>query len=236
MTASADFFFMAAKAGSNSFGPLTMMIWISRPRTCPPSFTCSRNDFVNESIALANTATRRTDDINSRATSTVFDPSSAVVEDVPVMLPPGRARLDTRPVPTGSPAPNMTMGNFARGLLHRRDGRRRAISTGAPERDLWGDDVVVQHHAGDLTSATFDQIHARAIPRWYHRQSADCLPRFSRNALPRCSSARRPDKPAPTRSVNSSSRRDEVLYSAATPTHRLLGGYSKYSRPASAAI
>jgi hypothetical protein len=35
-------------------------------------------------------------------TSRVLEPSSAVVEDVPVMLPSGRARLATRPVPTGS--------------------------------------------------------------------------------------------------------------------------------------
>ncbi len=37
-------------------------------------------------------------------------PSSAAAPDNPVMLPPGRARLEMRPVPSGSPAGAMTIG------------------------------------------------------------------------------------------------------------------------------
>ena len=36
--------------------------------------------------------------------------SSADTSEMPVMLPPGRARLSTSPVLTGSPAPNATTG------------------------------------------------------------------------------------------------------------------------------
>jgi hypothetical protein len=46
----------------------------------------------------------------SLRSSNRFGPSSAFWVDKPVMLPPGRARLATRPVPTGSPITAGTIG------------------------------------------------------------------------------------------------------------------------------
>src|SRR5262245_44833699 len=54
--------------------------------------------------ASARTATRRADGSTSRMSSRVFAPVSADAEDKSVILPPGRTRLEMRPVPTGSPA------------------------------------------------------------------------------------------------------------------------------------
>ena len=54
--------------------------------------------------------TRRSDGSISRNSSTLFAAVSGAMLDSPVILPPGRARLATRPVPTGSPTDTMTIG------------------------------------------------------------------------------------------------------------------------------
>ena len=54
--------------------------------------------------------TRTSFGIASLSISSLFVPSSAVRLETPVTLPPGRARLATRPAPTGSPTFAITMG------------------------------------------------------------------------------------------------------------------------------
>ena len=46
----------------------------------------------------------------SVSSSIRFPANSGDCKDTPVMLPPGRDKLATKPTPTGSAAPNMTMG------------------------------------------------------------------------------------------------------------------------------
>ena len=48
--------------------------------------------------------------INSRISSRVFAANSVEVPETPVMFPPGRARVETNPLATGSPAGAITMG------------------------------------------------------------------------------------------------------------------------------
>src|SRR5215218_10582717 len=48
--------------------------------------------------------------MSSRRSSRRFAASSAIASDTPVILPPGRLRLATRPVPTGSPPATNTIG------------------------------------------------------------------------------------------------------------------------------
>src|SRR4051794_35890557 len=48
--------------------------------------------------------------MSSRRSSRRFAASSAIASDTPVILPPGRFRLTTRPVPTGSPPATNTIG------------------------------------------------------------------------------------------------------------------------------
>src|SRR5262249_13897681 len=60
--------------------------------------------------ALAKIANRRRAGTTSRKSSSRLPARSVCWSDRPVTLPPGRARLTTRPVLTGSPAPARTIG------------------------------------------------------------------------------------------------------------------------------
>ena len=62
------------------------------------------------SVALVSTAARLSDGMMSRSTPRILVPASEVVAEVPLTLPPGRAKLATSPLATGSPAPIMTIG------------------------------------------------------------------------------------------------------------------------------
>ena len=61
-------------------------------------------------FGLPMIATRRSVGTISPSSSSRFPPSSGYISDVPVMLPPGDARLVTSPAPTGSPGNNITIG------------------------------------------------------------------------------------------------------------------------------
>jgi hypothetical protein len=67
-------------------------------------------------LSLANTANRRRLGTTSRKSSTRLLTASTLWIDKPVTLPPGRARLATSPLPTGSPLATNTIGmtNVAR--------------------------------------------------------------------------------------------------------------------------
>src|SRR5262249_18319981 len=75
------------------------VVWTSRisSRTVGPS-------------TLAKIANRRRPGTNSRKSSSRLAATSVCWIDRPVTLPPGRAKLATRPVPTGSPAAAKTIG------------------------------------------------------------------------------------------------------------------------------
>jgi hypothetical protein len=62
------------------------------------------------SAGLTNTAIRAARGKSSRSSPNRFAPSSAVKKFTPVVLPPGRARLATRPSLTGSSATPNTIG------------------------------------------------------------------------------------------------------------------------------
>jgi hypothetical protein len=63
------------------------------------------------SLLFMSKPTRLTLGNASLSNSNRFPASSGLFcSDIPVMFPPGRARLATRPVPTGSPAKAITMG------------------------------------------------------------------------------------------------------------------------------
>src|SRR5215467_8574360 len=66
---------------------------------------------------LYKTATREIPGTVSLSSSSRFPLSSVENSVTPVILPPGRAMLATRPVPTGSPAPSRTMGILEVALL-----------------------------------------------------------------------------------------------------------------------
>src|SRR6185295_1818744 len=108
---------MAANAASISSSARTIATGaISMLVMRPASWTCSRIDRVNGSTGLARTATRLSDGSISRNSSTHFPAASEPILDKPVIFPPGRARLATRPVPIGSHHENR---NLTRRLLCR---------------------------------------------------------------------------------------------------------------------
>src|SRR6266700_3434528 len=110
MTASGRSFSIDAKAVSSSSLLLILTGLIVVPVASPPSFICSRKGLEKGSVALARAVTRRAHGSISRISCTLLPASSAVAEAIPVTFPPGRGRLATSPVPTGSPVSAMTIG------------------------------------------------------------------------------------------------------------------------------
>src|ERR1700681_1310193 len=110
MTASGRSFSIDAKAASNSSLLLILTGLMVVPVASPPSFICSRKGLEKGSVALARAVTRRARGSISRISCTLLPASSAVAEAIPVTFPPGRGRLATSPVPTGSPVSAMTIG------------------------------------------------------------------------------------------------------------------------------
>ncbi|MGB6915137.1 MAG: hypothetical protein WBE42_20660, partial [Pseudolabrys sp.] len=73
------------------------------PALRPACSTPSIKTLENGSAALASAATRCVEGNTSRISSTVFAGISDPPLPSPVTLPPGRPKLEIRPVPTGSP-------------------------------------------------------------------------------------------------------------------------------------
>jgi hypothetical protein len=61
-------------------------------------------------VGFHRTATRETEGIASLSISSRLPLSSAEIKLIPVMFPPGRARLATSPAPTGSAMAAITIG------------------------------------------------------------------------------------------------------------------------------
>src|SRR5262245_31108100 len=102
-----------AKAASISRRVLALTISISSP-IARAAGSASRS--VISAVRLTGltiTATRATDGTNSRRSSSCFAVNSPLTLLTPVRLPPGRARLATRPSLTGSSLRRDTMGMLA---------------------------------------------------------------------------------------------------------------------------
>ncbi len=89
--------------------------WISAVITSRPSVRAAASTSrISSTTAgpptLAKIANRRRPGTTSRKSSSRLAARSVCCIDRPVTLPPGRARLATRPVPTGSPAAAKTIG------------------------------------------------------------------------------------------------------------------------------
>src|SRR5262245_48305985 len=132
-------------------------------RTSPSSITC---------IGLAafqSTATCETLRTTSLSSSKRFPSISTEIEVNPVMLPPGRARLATRPVATGSPTATMTRGTVLVAFL-------TASEAGVPAVTIHGDGLL--HHliflvagqvAGDLVIVAMALNHMTVVEDGLHR-------------------------------------------------------------------
>src|SRR5262245_37139546 len=96
------------KAASISRGVLALRTWTRRPSAWPAGSISLR--VASDEIGLISTAMRVAEGSSSRTNSKRFATSSALKMLMPVRLPPGRARLATRPSLTGSSAEMKTIG------------------------------------------------------------------------------------------------------------------------------
>jgi hypothetical protein len=101
---------MAAKAFSNSSTVRTATGWSVRPSARAAS-SISRNERsgIPGFGRFDRSATREMPGTASLISSNRFPRVSIPMTLTPVLLPPGRARLVTSPIPTGSPTCAMTM-------------------------------------------------------------------------------------------------------------------------------
>src|SRR5215831_10285355 len=109
---------IVANAASNSLASRTP-ISRSLTRSAVAAVSMSRNDRSLAALAWSKrTAMREARGTASFSSSTHFpaNPSSNATDN-PVTLPPGRARLSTRPAPTGSATPTKTMGTVVVAFL-----------------------------------------------------------------------------------------------------------------------
>ena len=124
----------------------------------------------------------------SLSISTSFGVRSPERFDTPVTLPPGRARLATRPLPTGSPAPGVTIGTLAVAFF-------AARAAGVPDARI---------ASGLASSSSAARRGNVALPPFAKRapRSRDCAPRHSRDRAlraGRCPSARCPARSTDSR-------------------------------------
>src|SRR5262249_17611948 len=99
-----------AKAASISRGVLALRTWTRRPSARAAGSISLRVASDEGPLGLISTAMRVAEGSSSRTSSKCFATSSALKMLMPVRLPPGRARLGTRPSLTGSSATEKTMG------------------------------------------------------------------------------------------------------------------------------
>src|SRR5262249_27192069 len=99
-----------AKAASMSRLVLALRVWICRPMARVAVSTSLNTVSTFASAGLTSTATRRAAGTSSRRSSTRLAINSLLKKLMPVALPPGRARLATRPSLTGSSGTVKTIG------------------------------------------------------------------------------------------------------------------------------
>src|SRR5262249_44046651 len=118
-----------AKAASISPIVVALRIWICRPMAGAASCTICNWDSVDEAFAgLRSTATRTALGTKSCRSRSRFAANSTASQLMPVRLPPGRARLATRPsLPGSSPTPN-TIGIVVVAALAASEGTLPAVA------------------------------------------------------------------------------------------------------------
>ena len=89
---------------------LALRIWIWNPMARAADFTSLTVLSVRKKVGLTSTVTRVAAGNSSRRSSSRFATNSTLTKLIPVRLPPGRARLATRPSLTGSSPTMKTMG------------------------------------------------------------------------------------------------------------------------------
>ena len=102
-----------AKAASISRLVLALRTWICSPMARPAGSASLNVISAVGLIGLTIKATRAAPGTSSRSSSSRFAVNSALKKLIPVRLPPGRARLATRPSLTGSSATLKTTGIVA---------------------------------------------------------------------------------------------------------------------------
>ena len=112
-----------AKAASISRLVLALRTWICSPMARPAGSTSLNVVSAVGLVGLTITATRAAPGTSSRSSSSRFAVNSALKKLIPVRLPPGRARLATRPSLTGSSPTLKTMGIVAVAALAASAGR-----------------------------------------------------------------------------------------------------------------
>ena len=105
----ADFSRMARNAASSSLTADTSTTSRERPNAAAPRCACSTAITEYGFVGLESTATRERLGRSSLSSASRFSSPPAVCEESPVTFPPGRAKLEISPAPTGSPA-DMTIG------------------------------------------------------------------------------------------------------------------------------
>src|SRR6266446_8409672 len=124
-SADGRFGFIAARDRSNSSRLRASTECNVTPKARAPAWTSLREDFWSGFAGFQRKATRVMVGTASFRSSSRFAARSGPSTVKPVTFPPGRARLETRPLLTGSPALAMTMGDRRRRLLGR-ESRGRA--------------------------------------------------------------------------------------------------------------
>src|ERR1700730_12721332 len=101
---------MDEKASTNSLGARTSSEWVVRPIVLAAASVALTSSTLPAFAVLNRIAMRVASGAISLRISSLLPATSGIMLLKPVMFPPGRARLATRPTPTGSPTATMTMG------------------------------------------------------------------------------------------------------------------------------
>ena len=193
---------IVARARSRSLGPRTSTGWSFRPSASAAGCTAFQAIVVNGLAGLSRATTR---DLRDRLLEK-FEPLSLQRRrdvDSPVTLPPGCARLDTRPAATGSPAIAVTIGidwslawpqsPGCRGDdesgLRRTSSAARTADVPASLGPLVPDDELLTLHVVELTKALTKGVaggggHGEGCPQKPDRRSWPAAARRRRAARP----------------------------------------------------
>src|SRR6516162_7649413 len=191
----------ASKADAISSAFRISSVTTSRPNAPAAAWTSPTSFMAAGLSALIRIANRRRLGTTSRKSSSRFPARSVNWTDRPVTLPPGRARLATMPVPTGSPAPAKTIGMSAVACFAARAGRVPTVTIDL-ELDKLGRNLgeafgaslgpaILDRDAAALEPAEFVQsLHKSAEPLTLD-QRRGCAQEPNGRQLPRLLRARR---------------------------------------------
>ena len=224
-----------SNAASTGCPGLVRMVSISIPALRAAWPICARYGLAKGSVSSANTPIRRAEGANSRISSTLLPATSAPPLDSPVTLPPGRSKLATSPVATGSPAPAITIGIsrvacFAANAVGVKNVTMRSTLTTAPAWRRFPTGELASHRPSEssrrrssgLDVARVPQAVAQRLQERLRALESSCSRRGRRSCRPspaararrgrprRCRAAKKLDEIAPPHSITSSARASSV--------------------------